>query len=268
MKYLFVIIILLIYPITIFCSRYDYLLFENYEITKKSFVMEQDVVRNLTTARENLNTQISNLKPRINNILKTGNGMIPIFKRRKNHALDCHFCTSINHFCHNEIVIHLNEAYIRYQSFKLSSDEIYSYEKVYPDSVLDLMIAASKGVIMLQETYNQNIKEFSKGHLRIKTGFDDSSRKTDSLQLADLVVMSNLAFNYYNWYDTGMRYLKEAIDMLNSVKRLNKQPSSQLERTLSKMKTVYPLYHNDMLDKKDNFIGPDWKMYPHKVDIG
>ena len=34
------------------------------------------------------------------------------------------------------------------------------------------------------------------------------------------------------------------------------------------MKKDYPVYHNNMLEKKDNFIGPEWKMYPHKIDIG
>ena len=36
----------------------------------------------------------------------------------------------------------------------------------------------------------------------------------------------------------------------------------EIENMLLNIKNKYPLYHNDMLDKKINFIGPDWKMFP------
>ena len=82
--------------------------------------------------------------------------------------------------------------------------------------------------------------------------------------------MSNVAFNYYKWYDTAIKYLKEAFNMYYSqlVNSSNAKKYQEIENRLLNMKTEYPLYHNDMWDKKTNFIGPDWKMFPHKVDPG
>ena len=132
------------------------------------------------------------------------------------------------------------------------------------------MTAACAGAIMLQETYDQDIAEFSKGHLHIKSDAVKSLRKIDTLKLEDLLVMSNVAFNYYKWYDTALKYLKEAINMFYSYSESNSSIDQHpdIESRLVSMKKEYPLYHNDMFDKKENFIGPDWKMFPHKVDIG
>ena len=82
--------------------------------------------------------------------------------------------------------------------------------------------------------------------------------------------MSKVAFDYYKWYDTGIKYLKEAIKMYYSklVNRSYIKNYLEIENRLLNMKNKYTLYHNDMLDKKINFIGPDWKMFPYKVDPG
>ena len=56
----------LLFPVMVICSRYDYLLFENFEVTKASFIKEQNVVRKLETIRRNLHQIREGLCNRIN----------------------------------------------------------------------------------------------------------------------------------------------------------------------------------------------------------
>ena len=259
----YVLKILLFHPLTILCSRYDYLAFENFELTKSNFLLEQEVVRNLQHTRNILHQQLSDLKQANENIVTPNNSVIDITKERKNVVPNIYIsqhksCSPLNGF------------YNIYKQIKAKYNKPYPYKALYSISAQDLLIAACKGVIMLQETYDQNITEFSKGHLRIKSDLDKSSRMVDSLRMEDLMAMSNVAFNFYKWYDTALKYLKRAIHIFPSTLKKNSVNTQHLEieNKLSSMKREYPLYHNDMFDKKTNFIGPDWKMYPNKVDMG
>ena len=262
MIYRYILKILLLFPLTIFCSRYDYLAFENFELTKSNFLMEQEVVRNLQHTRNILHQQLYHLKQTTENIVIPNNSVIDIRKERKKVAPNFYISQ-------DKRSSPLNELYNRYKEYK-KYDKLYPYKALYSISAQDLLIAACKGIIMLQETYDQNITEFSKGHLRIKSDFDKSSRMIDSLRIEDLMAISNVAFNFYKWYDTAIKYLKEAIHMFSSSLKKNSvnMQHLEIENKLSSMKREYPLYHNDMFDKKTNFIGPDWKMYPNTVDLG
>jgi len=83
----------------------------------------------------------------------------------------------------------------------------------------------------------------------------------------DMAVMSKLAYNDFNYYDSAIEYLKTAFDMLRSV-REDKIffRSKQLKDQLLKMKKTYPSYHNELLEKHKRSIGNGWKLYPYKVD--
>ena len=54
--------IFLMYPFIIVCSRHDFLLFENFEITKKIFIEEQSVVPLLENVRLTLNQKREELR--------------------------------------------------------------------------------------------------------------------------------------------------------------------------------------------------------------
>ena len=41
-----------------------------------------------------------------------------------------------------------------------------------------------------------------------------------------------------------------------------------LEESLNKMKRQYTKVHNDLVVKKTNHIGPDWKTFPYMIDAG
>ena len=229
-------------------------MFENFELTRQVFIDEQLIVKYLQYNSQELQKQILNLNININAL-------------------------SVNYFHKNlkwkqktRKYINLQPLSISYlRSHPLSSNQsnIYSYDPFQSLSDVKIMFAALKGVIKLQEAYNQDIKNYSKGHLRLKHGTKRSSRSIDSLQPQDLASMANIAFNYFNWYDTGIKYLKEAMDLFFSISNNDlMQIPKRLEQYLLIMKTWFPKYHNNILNKKENIIGPDWKVFPYKIDTG
>ena len=66
---------------------------------------------------------------------------------------------------------------------------------IYNQSKASIVEAAAKGVIMLQETYDQNITEYSKGHLRLKSGIKRNTSSIDSIKLDDTTSMSTMFDN-------------------------------------------------------------------------
>ena len=122
---------------------------------------------------------------------------------------------------------------------------------------------------MLQATYNQDMQEYSKGHLSYKNRLMQTSRKTDSLKPEDLVTLSTIALNDFNWIDNAITYLKAAIHKYYSIStESDNNQSDDFEQLLLAMKKHYSIYHNEMLAKKDNPIGPEWKLHPYIVDSG
>ena len=55
-------------PFMVICSRYDYELFENFEITKASFIKEQTIVRKLERIRRNLHQKRDAISFHLNDI--------------------------------------------------------------------------------------------------------------------------------------------------------------------------------------------------------
>ena len=262
--------LLLLLPFTVVCSRYDYLLFENFELMKQSFLKEQELVKNLKILRSDLYQQMDALNSNINNAssLETYADLSMKRLQKSEHRIDFHL-KNISRCIQHEIIVLMDTRYLNYRDLKQDYSDMYNYTKSYQLGSGDIIDAALKGVIMLQETYDQEIKEYSAGHLRFKSSIERNSRKIDSLQPDDLASMSTIAFNDFNWYDSGLYYLKAAIDMFYSLSNeKRKELPEGLEKSMLMMKKQYPLYHNDMFYKKPNIIGPDWKMYPHIVNKG
>ena len=57
----------LFFPIIVTCGRYDFLLFENFEVTKKSFVTEQKLARNLRVIRQVVYYRLNELNNNVHN---------------------------------------------------------------------------------------------------------------------------------------------------------------------------------------------------------
>lgn len=249
-------------------SRYDYLFFENFELSKDLFVKEQNLVRELTISRQNLYNNIKALTSGIDNISQ---------HHPDSHPSDISGNEKWLNLEIRNIRSHLNVTtmsppgteYSMYNNTKSDRNLFSNIENVYNQPEVLIVEAAAKGVIMLQETYEQNITEYLKGHLRLKSGIKRNGRNIDSLKVDDLASMSTIAFDHYKWYDTSLKYLKEAFNLFYSLTfEEQRMLPHNLEESLIKMKKQYPKYHNDLVVKKTNQIGPEWKIFPNMVDTG
>ena len=139
----------------------------------------------------------------------------------------------------------------------------------YNNTLDKIMASALKGLIMLQETYNQDIKPFSEGTLRLKNGIDKNDRYIDSLQVDDLASMSTVAFHFYKYYDSSLIYVQLSENLLKklSLKERRNLPEN-IGEILHSMKKQFLAYHNNLFKNRTNIIGPDWKLFPYLVTIG
>ena len=259
----------------IISEKYEYYLFENFEMTKDCFIKEQGINEALQINRQNLYHKMEALSQRIyiNQEPSSAIGS----NTQKLHAQNFH----------DKLKFTLRLMYNRYQFRKLSVwiifylsylkvkdnfNFLFDFEKVYKRSTLEIMDGALKGLVMLQETYEQDIKDFSKGHLHLKNKdiIEHISRKIDSLQPDDLAAMSTIAFDEYKWYDNSLTYLKQALESYYSLSydQRKEMPTENFEKSLLWMKKHYTSYHNQLLQKKANILGESWKLYPYPVDKG
>ena len=250
----------------------DFLLFENFELTRKSFVEEQSVFEHMAKARNifhdkvinlNYNNKTSVLEPMVKMEPKTSNKN-RIMKQEIIHGLIHRENSGYTKYRIREFL------YKRYRPMKMKYNFTYSYETVYQEiEKIDIVKSALSGVILLRETFEQNITDFSKGDLCIKNNMFSSSRGIDSLTFEDLAAMSKIAFNQFNYYDSAIEYLKAATSMFyNEIGKRSSSISTIIEEILLSMKKNYPSYHNEMLSKMDISVGIDWKMYPVMVNEG
>ena len=148
----------------------------------------------------------------------------------------------------------------------------YDFEQVYSNTPrTKLLVAALKGLVMLQDTYSQDIKNFSRGELNLKSNEVLKSRRQDVLHVEDLASMSGVAFNDLHWYDASIRYLREAIEVFISTTRKAYHSDyfeNFLHESLASMKKWYASYHNEMLNRIDNPIELNYKTFPVKINEG
>ena len=270
-------LVILLCPFYNSCSV-DYLLFENFELTKTTFVEEQNIFQNVWKIRKSLNLK--------NQLLDTnGNkyqGQLQdikhnqtltfrkyLFDRRKEVKSEIIQDDSISS---SSVKSNIGMSHLMYRDIKHSFNHSFGFEKAYVNNTqTQLITSALKGLIMLQDTYGQNIKKFSRGKSNIKMSKELKDGVFDTLQVEDLVVMSGISFNELHWYDASIRYLKEAIEVFISTAKRSYRSSvfeNILDECLSAMKKLYPAYHNKMLYKVGNAVGTDYKLFPLLLNEG
>ena len=261
-------IIFLCLSYAVFCSRYDYILFENVEVIKKSFVKEHAIISELFDIRKNLKSRI-----RRNYFHSNGN----VNGREYATLTDYFFYLKTNRGNWPNLqqnIVFYEKPLANQQVFDINTVSRYNdclHRLTYNYSIPEKLIiqGALKGLIMLHETYKVNITEFAKGHIgNEKTTF---SRHIDSLQPDDLAYMSTIAMTVFKWYDNSLNYLKAAFDhVYYSSKTIqnNFLQTSKLQETLLSMKNIYSIAHNEMLYKNDVSIGSEYKLYEYIVDTG
>ena len=263
----------LLYPITVTCDitsdKYSYLLFENFEMTKDGFLKEKKLFRALQVNQNNLHYTLAELNHWTSNKLPSIVGSNMHKQTLENYLhISIKYMKSTIHFRKNLL---LNDFQTEHHKVGDKYNFVFDFENIYRRNMIDIMKAGLRGLVMLQETYEQDIQLFSKGHLRLKNHIDTSSRFIDSLRPDDLAAMSVLAFDFYKWYDNSLKYLKEALRsfyLSSYAEKNNGGAKDGLEEYLLAMKIHYSSYHNQLWRRKSNILGNGWKLYPHMVDEG
>ena len=267
-------IMLISFPI-ITSEKYSFYFFENFEMTKDCFVKEQGINKALQINRQNLLHKMDALSQRIyidqepSSII--GSNTQKLYSQNFHDKLEFTLRLMYNRYQFRTLSVWSN-FHSLYIKVKDNFNFLFDFEKVYQRSTQEIMDGSLKGLVMLQETYEQDIKDFSKGHLHLKNKItiERTSRNIDSLQPDDLAAMSTLAFDDYKWYDNSLTYLREALESYYSLsyEQRREMPTEDFEKTLLWMKKHYSSYHNQLLQKKDNILGESWKLYPYPVDTG
>ena len=253
-------------------DKYTYLLFENFEMTKQCFINEQKIISVLQLIRKTLHYKLNELNHCKNNKAPSITGSKKHKTYEPGFRNGMHVTMNYMSTNHNIPKEFLSEDF---QTEQNEFDDKYNYlldfENIYKRHRIDIIKGGWRGLIMLQETFEQDIDWFSKGHLHLKNNIDLSSRKVDSLKSDDLAGMSTLAFDFYKWYDNSLKYLKEALESFYSISYKKKTPGGViggLEKHMLEMKVHYSSYHNQLWRRKSNILGNGWKLYPHMVDEG
>ena len=253
-------------------DRYDYVTFENFELAKKTFIREHETVNNLYRRRKTVYQEKHYLQNCIlNDFSCKPNFDIPFHHRLYKNSNDIHFdIQSVSDYL-NKIKFRLQFTWPHdhFDTIGLKHKKQYYQEYFHDISVDRTLYGAMKGLIMLQETYMQDIRNYSKGYLDVEEKIKQGSRRIDSLLPQDLAAMSIIAFTYMKWYDNSLQYIKTALDLFYSfsIKDRSQLPA-QLEKTLLEMKTNYSSYHNYLFAQKPTHLGSDWKLFPYRVDEG
>ena len=258
-------------PLVIFCERYSYLLFENSDLTTESFIREQQMVRRLKVRRLTMHKEFSELLTSMKTepeVKKENSTLKADYQHKSLKTIDFELRKIYDYMLNTKRAYLINRDHDM-PNTQYKHDKEYTFDFTYSMSAKEIMRGAINGVIMLQETYMQDIKEYYKGNLHLKNNIKPQSRQIDSLLSQDLATMSKMAFTFMNWCDNGLQYLKLSLDLFHSlsIEDRNKLPI-QFERTIFEMKNTYPLLHNDLLMKRKKHLGYDWKLFPQMIDKG
>ena len=249
-------------------ERYSFSLFENFEVTKSIFTKEQSVVQSLRLNLRTLNSKLDGLR---RSIMSYSNGFF------HNDAQNGDIVTNHIHFQRKVVIGNVCGQNVFPNDFISSTWSIlfkdanytFDYTTAYRVPIIEIMKSSLKGLVMIQDTYHQDIKKFSSGDLNIEIRSQRASRKTDSLNANDLAAMSSTAFWSYNWYDSSIRYLKESLESLPIMYNETQHTGAvELRKVILEMKTQYISYHNELYHEKPNIFGKWWKLYPYMVDSG
>ena len=160
-------IVLISLPI-IMSEKYSFYFFDNFEMTKDCFIKEQNIVKGLRLSRETLHYNVHKLNRVIYNYYNLSSIMACNTQRTHNKNLkkELHFTLTLLYRRYNfgKITVWSNIHHL-YLKMKDILNFSFNFERVYKRSTLDIVNGALKGLVMLQETYEQDIIDFSKGQL-------------------------------------------------------------------------------------------------------
>ena len=251
-------------------THYSSLVFENFELTRTLYIKELDIVSLAFDSRSALQKRFRAVHTLKNNDHTSKYGSFVHIRKQIRHQFWLDLTNALNDnlsFVNGSVLFELNISKRCKTKALIHCD--FDTEKKYGYFSHNTIITAATELVRLQETYVQNISLYSKGYLGIKNDNGHGNRMIDTLKVDDLVLMSCVAINQMNWYDTALKYLKVAVKQLSTpLEKMSFSLHHRLEETIDKMTRCYPSIHNDLVAKKMNSIGPGWKLFPFNVGQG
>ena len=264
-------IILVLFPVSVGSYFLDYDIFENFNLTKNLFIKEQKLVKELKEIRAYLYQRRNSTTQSIYDSAKNMNIEGTHVQLQNSISLNYSRFKPTN-----VLGITVFQKPANFSSFtpRTQNNTKYTENIQYLDlsdnvSSKGILRGALHGVLMIYETYDLDIRQFSKGIFRFRNGIENNSRQCDSLHVDDLAMMSTVAMEA-NWYNTSIECLRESISLYGQF--LDKKakyhlPPDLIKILLSKKKS-YSNCHNKMLIEKQKVLGPDWILFPYIVDEG
>ena len=201
-RYLCFLFFVLVYAAN--CNKYDFGVFENFEATKQSFIKEQKLVKLLSSVKAYYKKIVFSMHQNTNNSPRFQKYVSTLSKMMELPVL-------IN----NSIQIRKQQIIIpaEVEFIEFSEQEVNNLDLRYGWKPSEVLEGGKRGLIILQETYNVNIKELVEGSFPNDTT-RNSVRKNDFLWPDDLLSMSIIALTTFQRPDNGFMYLNKAMDML------------------------------------------------------
>ena len=240
-------------------ARYDYLLYENHEKTKQLKIEEQSFVKKLDRFR----FEISEQKIILKRIL-----VRMIFLVNENTR------THISQFYDTKIISNFGGEINVLNKHSTRNNRKYELAIIEDSlqggtSLDDMIMGAKKGVLSLRQTYNLNLTNFSRGILKIRRNDTIRSRVADSLQPDDLVSLAEISITLYNWYDSGLLFLREAIESVKAISTNTEVINlSNIKKNVTNVMSLCVELHNQLSLKKNKSTGAYWKLFPYLVNKG
>ena len=231
-------------------------MFENFELNRKIFVQEQEVVKLMRAVQKDLSNNILEIEQSIKKFKYIANDNI--VKRDLLYYNTFHIknSTAVLGFVNKDMAV-------------LNNTSIFPKKYDYDGAV--------KAMVILQNTYNFDLSKTRRRHSNSnhsptsELSYYDFSTSTTVTFFAknflcydDFLIFAHRATNFYHFFDSSIDFLKEAFDALNDKSTTISLPpitSSFLGYMLDLRK--YSLHlHNSYLLSQQKVIGKQFRVHP------
>ena len=189
------------------CNQYDFGFFENFEVTRQSFMKEQNLVKRLPSVKGYYKTIVASLHQNTNNSLRFRSNVLTLYKMKE--------VLSVPLLIFNVIQIKKQQTNIllTMEFSERSEHDANSLDLRYSLKPSEVLKGCTRGLITLQTIYDINIQQLIEGSVSNDISHV-SVRKKDFLKPDDLLLMSIIAQKIFQRTDHGLIYLNKAINMI------------------------------------------------------
>lgn len=252
-------------------NRFEFRVFENFQVTKEIFLKEQKIVENLRSIRQTLRDEQANVEAKLQLLkakrLSYENIKALYFPGNEDNNSTKESLDPINSFGllkRSALLMPVLKSFTKTKisSLRKSLSEIKSTCTEFPDE-WDF-VGAGKGLVILHDTYDFNITAAMEGHIIYRDVHGETKilRGRERLGIGDLLVLADRSYN------SG--YYSNAIEIVKVV--LNKIQKEKLSIPKENMKTIKTFkknlidLNNQYVSKKHQIMGATFKVLPYLID--